>query len=153
MRTKRCQRVVWMVLLGLVVGGMVWHTSVLAQDQSLGACAQDAQKFCPAARTPQARTQCLKSHEAELSPGCKELQARAAHARAKAQQKTITLQDACKSETETLCQDVKPGGGGSGIAQCLKAHEADLSATCKDALSQGKGKTSRASSVREGARR
>jgi hypothetical protein len=127
-----------MALLGLVVGGLLWSTAALAQDkaQPMGACAQDAHKLCPDAQTPQARTQCLKSREAELSQGCKELQARAANARAKAP--TATLKAACKSAAETLCKDVKPGRGGRGLAQCLKSHEADLSAACKDALPKGK---------------
>lgn len=138
MRTKRFQQVGWMALLGLVVSGLLWSPTALAQEQAqpMGACAQDAQKFCPAAQTPQERTQCLKSHEAELSQGCKELQARAANARAKAQEK----QAACKSDAETLCKAVKPGGG--AILQCLKSHEAELSAACKATLPKGKGKTS-----------
>ena len=144
MRTTRFQQAVWMALLVLVVSGLLWSTTALAQEkaQEMGACAQDAQKFCPDATTPQGRAQCLKSHEAELSQGCKELQARAANARAKAQEKTATLKAACKSDAETLCKDVKPGRGGSGMRQCLQAHEANLSAACKDALPKGKGKTS-----------
>lgn len=144
MRTKRFQPGVWMALLGLVVSGLLWSTTALAQEktQRMGACAQDAQTLCPDAKTRQERAQCLKSHEAELSQGCKELQARAANARAKAQAKMATLKEACKSDAETLCKDVKPGRGGRGLAQCLKSHEADLSTTCKDALPKGKGKAS-----------
>lgn len=144
MRTKRFQQVAWMALLGLVVSGLLWSTTALAQEkaQRRGACAQDAQKLCPDAKTSQARAQCLKGHEAELSQGCKELQARAANARAKAQEKTAMLKEACKSDAETLCKDVKPGRGGSGLTQCLKSHQADLSAACKDALPKGKGKAS-----------
>jgi len=140
MKTQRFQQVAWTVLLGLVVSGVVWSTPALAQEnaQQMGACAQDAQKFCPDAKTPQERTQCLKSHAAELSQGCKELQARAANARARAQEQMAMLKKACKSETETLCKDVRPGG--SGMRQCLQAHEADLSAGCKTTLQKGKGK-------------
>ncbi len=144
MKTQRFQQVAWMALLGLVVSGVMWSTTALAQEkaQRMGACAQDAQKFCPDAKTPKERAQCLKSHEVELSQGCKELQARATNARAKAQEKMATLKDACKSDAETLCKDVKPGRGGSGLTQCLKSHEADLSAACKDALPKSKRKTS-----------
>lgn len=143
MRTKRFQQAVWMVLLGLAVSAVLWSPTALAQEkaQPMGACAQDAQKFCPDAKTPQQRAQCLKSHEAELSQGCKELQARAANARAKAQEKTAMLQAACKIDAETLCKGVKTGRGGSGLRQCLQSHEAELSAECKDALPKGKGKT------------
>jgi len=142
MRTKRFQQVAWMALLGLVVSGLAWGTTALAQDkaQPMGACAQDAQKLCPDAKTPEARAQCLKSHDAELSQGCKELQARAANARAKAQEKTATLKAACKSDAEILCKGVKTGG--SAMLQCLKSHETEISAACKATLPKGKGKTS-----------
>ena len=138
MRTKRFQPGVWMALLGLIVSGLLWSTTALAQEktQLMGACAQDAHKLCPDAKTSEARTQCLKSHETELSQGCKELQARAANARATAQ----TKKAACKSDAETLCKGVKTGGG--AMLQCLKSHEADLSTACKATLPKSTGKTS-----------
>ena len=144
MRTQRFQQVAWMALLGLVVSSLVWSTLALAEDkpQRMSACTADEHKFCPDAKTAKERAQCLKSHEAELSQGCQDLRTRAANARGKAQEKMATLKDACKSDAETLCKDVKPGRGGSGMRQCLQAHEADLSAACKDALPKGKGKTS-----------
>lgn len=142
MRTKRFQQVVWMVLLGLIVSGLVWHTPVCAQTkvQRLTACTADVQKFCPDAKTPLARTQCLKSHEAELSQGCTELRAKASSAGKQAQAKAVEMKDACKSDFEALCRDTKPGRG--AMAQCLKSHMADLSAACKDSLPKGKGKAS-----------
>ena len=144
MRTKRFQQVAWMALLGLVVSGLVWSAPVFAQEKArrMSACTADEQKFCPDAKTRSERAQCLKSHEAELSQGCKDLRARAANARSKAQEMRAAMKDACKSDAETLCKDVKPGRGGSGMMQCLRSHEADLSAACKDALPKGRGSRS-----------
>jgi hypothetical protein len=51
------------------------------------------------------------------------------------------MKDACKSDAETLCKDVKPGRGGSALTQCLQSHETDLSAACKDTLPKSKKKT------------
>ena len=47
---------------------------------------------------------------------------------------------ACKEDIKTFCTDkgIKPGGG--RIAACLKAQEANLSATCKEARSEIKEK-------------
>ena len=45
----------------------------------------------------------------------------------------------CKADAEKLCKDVKPGEG--RVMECLKAHEAELSAGCKskgDELKQAK---------------
>src|SRR5207302_1918536 len=116
MRTGRFQQVAWMALLGLIVSGLVWSTPVLAQTTKtprMSACTEDTQKFCPDAKTARERAQCLKSHEAELSQGCKDLRMRAASARSKAQETRAAMKYACKSDVETLCKDVKPGRGGS----------------------------------------
>jgi len=141
MRTKRFQQVAWMVLLGLVVSGLVWSTLALAQTkkQGMSACIADEQKLCPDAKTAKERAQCLKSHEADLSQACKDMQAKAQAKAAGAQEKATQVKDACKAEVDTYCKDLKAG---SGLAQCLKAHEADLSGACKAALPKGKGKTS-----------
>jgi len=44
------------------------------------------------------------------------------------------LRDACKADYDRLCSGVRPGGG--RILQCLDAHAADLSASCRAALPQ-----------------
>ena len=138
MRTQQFPQVAWMALLGLVVGGLVWSTPVLAQTKAprTSACTADEQQFCPDAKTAKERTQCLKSHEADLSQGCKDLRARAANARAHT--KMATLKEVCKSDAETLCKDAKAG---RATTQCLQSHAADLSMACKDALPKSKKKT------------
>jgi len=142
MRTKRFQQVAWMALLGLIVGGLVWSTPALAQEkgQQKGACAEDEQKFCADVKGAKARTQCLKDHEAELSQGCKDLRAKATQRAKDAEKKQAQLEEACKGDATTLCKDVKPGRG--ALMQCLRSHEADLSAACKDILPKGKSKAS-----------
>jgi len=48
-----------------------------------------------------------------------------------AEDKPAGPRGACKDDVEKHCKDVKPGGG--RILRCLKEHEADLSAGCKEA--------------------
>ena len=43
---------------------------------------------------------------------------------------------ACKADVEKLCSGMQPGGG--RIVGCLKQNEAQVSATCKDALAKAR---------------
>jgi hypothetical protein len=43
---------------------------------------------------------------------------------------------ACAADIKSLCSDVKPGDG--RIRDCVKAHFADLSASCKSVLSKAR---------------
>ena len=58
MKTKGFPQVARMALLGLVVGGLVWSTPVLAQTKAhrTSACTADEQKFCTDAQTAKERT-------------------------------------------------------------------------------------------------
>jgi hypothetical protein len=94
-------------------------------------CADDAAKFCPNVKGVQGRMQCLREHEAELSPQC-QAQLQIMTTRAK------EMSDACQSDVQQFCQDV--GAGSGRLAKCLKQHESELSSTCKDELAQARSK-------------
>jgi len=103
-----------------------------APAQHRGPCAEDVAKFCKDEKPGGgAIAKCLEEHENDLSPVCKE------HV-AKMEQKVEDFKDACQGDLVKFCKDVKPGGG--AIAKCLKAHENDLSPTCKERVSQTKQK-------------
>lgn len=42
---------------------------------------------------------------------------------------------ACRADAGKFCQGIQPGGG--RLQACLKAHEAELSASCRDTLKGG----------------
>jgi Cysteine rich repeat len=90
-------------------------------------CAADAAKFCKDVKGMQGTMQCLKEHEADLSPQC-QARVQAMEARVK------EMSDACQGDVQQFCQDVSPGGG--RIAACLKQHESELSSSCKATLAQ-----------------
>jgi hypothetical protein len=92
-------------------------------------CAADTAKFCKDVKGMQGTMQCLKEHEADLSPQC-QARVQAMEARVK------EMSDACQGDVQQFCQDVSAGGG--RIAQCLKQHESQLSATCKAELAQAR---------------
>jgi hypothetical protein len=73
--------------------------------------------------------QCLKEHANELSPACK-TQA------VKVKEKIHDFANACKADMKMHCKGTQPGEG--RLVQCLKQHEAELSADCKEMMIQGK---------------
>src|SRR5262245_32644700 len=51
----------------------------------------------------------------------------------------LAMEDgACRDDVKKFCGDVKPGGG--AIKDCIKAHEAELSAGCKEKIAMRKEK-------------
>ena len=91
-------------------------------------CADDIAKLCKDVKPGGGRlAKCLKEHENELSPACKEKIAEAG-------KKMQELRQACKGDVERLCKDVKPGGG--RLVKCLKEHESELSPECKAKIAE-----------------
>jgi hypothetical protein len=101
-----------------------------------GPCKADIERLC--AGVPHgggAVLDCLKQKESQLSKECRDDMA--AH-RQRAQQRIDALKASCKDDLARFCADVEPGGG--GLARCLRGHEADLSASCRDALPRRGGR-------------
>jgi hypothetical protein len=93
-------------------------------------CADDAAKLCKDVQKGEGRiANCLKEHQGELSPACKENMA-------KAREKAKGAKEACHDDVQKLCKDVKPGGG--KIVECLKQHEGELSQACKEHIARPK---------------
>lgn len=116
------------VVLAVLFFMLAWsHLPAFGQGD---ACVADAQKFCK--DVPRGRgsvMKCLHEHQAELSTACQEWMQGV-----KTQAREIT--QACQNDVQQFCQGIKPGRG--ALAKCLKAHESELSATCKDELAQAR---------------
>ncbi len=99
-----------------------------ARAEGRGPCARDIETFCKDVQPGGGRiVNCLKEHESELSQACRE---RGQEVKAKVKD----AQQACRGDVEQFCKDVQPGGG--RIVKCLKEHEAQLSAGCKEQMGQ-----------------
>ncbi|MGA7742147.1 MAG: cysteine rich repeat-containing protein [Polyangia bacterium] len=87
------------------------------------ACRPDVERLCKDIPPGGGRIiACLKSHESNLSPACKEkLVAEEA--------KIEKIKEACQPDADKFCNGIKPGGG--RIAACLKSHESELAAACQ----------------------
>lgn len=119
----------------LLAGALCLSLSLAASasaEQGARPCADDAARLCKGVEKGEGRmAKCLQQHENELSPACKDNVA-------KMKEKLHELKDACKGDAKKLCQDIKPGGG--RILQCLKQHEGELSADCKETMAQPRGR-------------
>ncbi len=113
--------------------GLLPAGAVLAADKDdRGACRADVEKLCKGVEPGEGRlAHCMKEHESEISPGCKEHMAKMHEAMQKRMQ---AFNEACKGDVEKYCKDVKPGEG--RMAGCLRKNEASLSAGCKEQMTQ-----------------
>jgi Cysteine rich repeat len=83
------------------------------------ACRADFGKFCKSVQPGGGRVvECLKQHEAELAPACKQ---------------TLGTVDACGPEVKKICGD-QAGGQQGAVRECIKAHANEFSAACRAAI-------------------
>lgn len=111
--------------------GLALAAAGAAQGQGQVPCADDAAKFCRDVQPGGGRImKCMKEHENELSPACKE---RVAEMKKGFQE----FREACQDDALKFCKDnIKPGGG--RIVNCLKEHENELSPECKARMEKGR---------------
>jgi hypothetical protein len=126
-------RILERLLLGGAMVALLSSSHALAAAKGeKGACKADAQKLCSDVQPGEGKLiECLKTHQAELSPQCT--------TNMKAAEQTMKqVSDACEPDIEKYCFEAPIGKG--GMASCLKKHQADLSAGCKDAIAKAKSK-------------
>ena len=113
----------------LVIGGLSMVSVAQAEEkEGSGACRADVQKLCKGVQPGGGRiAACLKQHESEISPGCRE---RIAEAREEVKE----IAEACKADSEALCKGVQPGQG--RIMRCLAEHNDKLSSACRAKISE-----------------
>ena len=95
-----------------------------------GACREDVKKLCGDVKPGGgAIGDCLKSHQADLSQGCKD---NIAEGKKKFEEKRKEMQEACQADLKQYCANVTPGEGREFA--CLRAYEDKISAGCKEKL-------------------
>ena len=96
------------------------------ESRAHGACREDIKTYCGQVERGDGRIrQCIQEHSAKFSPAC---QAEMKQHRERAEAKV----NACKSDAESLCAGIEPGGG--RVARCLHEKEAQLSTGCREAM-------------------
>ena len=93
-------------------------------------CAPDIAKYCKDVKQGGGNIAvCLKEHEADLSPSCKDYIAGL-------REKGREFAQHCGADVAQLCKEVQPGDG--RIIECLKEHQSELSDSCKTYFSQAR---------------
>jgi hypothetical protein len=111
------------VLASLVAAALA---APLASGAAPHPCKPDVERLCQGIPQGGGRiAACLKSHEADLSPACRD------HL-AVARERMKAFEEACRPDAGRLCQGIKPGQG--RIWACLKSHEAELAPPCASAM-------------------
>jgi hypothetical protein len=117
-----------MTIMAVVFGLTGAVSPVFAHEE--GACREDMKKFCGDAKPGGgAIADCMKSHEADLSAGCKQ---NMAEGKAKFEEKMKAVKEACQADIKQFCANVTPGQGREFA--CLHAYDDKISAGCKAAM-------------------
>jgi Cysteine rich repeat len=117
----------------LVIAALSTVSAAQAEEkEGAGACRADVQKLCKGVQPGGGRIAvCLKQHESEISPGCRENIA-------KAREEVKEIADACKADAETLCKGVRPGQG--RILHCLDEHKDKVSSACSAKMAEAQSR-------------
>ncbi len=133
---------VWTLISGLVLSFVLTAPSFAIDQAGRGAgaaCREDMTKFCKDIQPGEGRMlECMKKHEGELSAECKSMMA---SKKEHMKRRMHSAHEACQADVEKFCKDVAPGKG--RIMECLKSHESELSAACKEAHSKMQSKMER----------
>jgi hypothetical protein len=131
----------WCLSIAIVLGiGLTGSQPLWAFTD--GACREDAQKLCGDVKPGEGGVRdCLKSHETQLSQGCKDniaqMKQKHAEMKEKHQEMHKEAEEACKADIQQYCANVTQGEGRTW--HCLKAYEDKISVGCKEKMMERKG--------------
>ena len=120
-------------LLAVAAAALIGGASALFGDTAFAqaaqqACAGDIKTYCAGVQQGEGRVaQCLRSHNAQLSPGCQ---------RGMAQATTLMKEvvQACEDDVHRYCAGAAPGT----TKDCLRSNFRELSFGCKRELFEAK---------------
>lgn len=118
----------WMPLIYAIAAGfaLTVPAAQAADQEGPGACRAEWQKYCQDVQPGGGHMmQCLKQHEADLSPECRERIAQS-------MQKMQAFADACRDDAQKLCKDTEPGQG--RVMRCLVENRDQLSPACREKI-------------------
>lgn len=122
-----------LALVGLSVSGFAADNAKMNDMASAlkSACKADVDRFCKDITPGEGRVAaCLKSHSDKLSSSCtKEWKSAKAEMKEGAKGHMRAFKQACNNDVQKFCSN---SVGIQEISSCLKQHDTDLSASCKN---------------------
>ena len=110
------------VLFLVVICASVWSRAY-AEDQKL-ACSEEIAQYCKEVKPGGGRLiACLKEHEKDLTPLCREKVA-------SIEKRLEEAKQLCAADTDKFCKGIQPGEG--RIAKCLNEHIEEISLACRE---------------------
>jgi hypothetical protein len=98
----------------------------LAGARADGACQPDVERLCTGIPAGGGRVAaCLQANAAKVSPACKQ-------ELASVRRKVKEVGEACADDVQSICPDVKPGGG--NVLRCLDASYFSLTPGCQEVV-------------------
>ncbi|MFY9639439.1 MAG: cysteine rich repeat-containing protein [Rhodomicrobium sp.] len=114
-----------------LAGLLLVFSPQIASAQSAHPCKADREKFCPDLKPGDGKFgECMKQHEAELSPEC-------AAERKDRHEAWKNVRANCKDDAGKFCGDTEKGHG--AMLKCLESHAGELGQACADALKAAPG--------------
>ncbi len=126
-------------LIGMAAAAALFAgSSALAQETLLehvvAACETDLQSYCSQVTPGNGRLlHCMAAHEDKISGQCEYAFYQAATLLEQLSVAINYMAQECKTDIETHCSDVEVGDG--KILACLAEHDAEVSESCKKAVS------------------
>ena len=97
-----------------------------AEEQKL-ICSEEIAQYCKGVKPGGGRLLiCLKEHEKDLTPICREKVA-------EIEKRLKEAKQICAADTEKFCKGIQPGEG--RIAKCLNEHIEEISLACREKVS------------------
>ena len=115
---------------GLLCLGLLTASQAAPADRN--ACSDDIARFCKNVEgDPIATVACLEDHESELSPACKEYEAKLEGRRGEAREDAklrMRFRHDCGVDIDKYCKGVDPAQ--QGLVKCIREHKTGLSPSC-----------------------
>jgi hypothetical protein len=131
-KMRRMEKFYFVVIVaGILCLSQTFSSVLYAAEQN--PCAKDIAKFCKNVKSDsRGIIRCLEEHESELSPACRDYEAKLEGPRGERREmvkEKMRFRQDCQTDISKFCKDVDPAQG--GLVKCIYKFENEISAPCR----------------------